>query len=221
MRLSMILTLLLFACGGSSPATSTPVPPSEKPSGGAAKPAAAASPYTHMMPSLIASRRNPAAPAELDQFGRLAGAWSCTSEQRQPDGSFKKAPGTSTWTFFYTLEGYAVADLFEPANPKATDGLNLRIFDPEAKRWRVTWWRHPLAGFDHYEATRVGDTIVMRGDHEARGKFPAHQARITFHHIAPSAFQWRYEAASPGSDQWRVFARMSCSRKTSLKDAGR
>ena len=51
----------------------------------------------------------------------------------------------------------------------------------------------------------------MRGDIAAKGPFPDHQARITFSEMTADAFEWRYEAASPGTDgPWQVFSRIHC-----------
>lgn len=165
------------------------------------------------LPGLMSLEPSADAPAQVrEDFGRLVGAWSCQSEARQPDGTFKAAPGLARWTFFYTLGGLAVGDLFEPAaTTGAAKGINLRVYDPEAERWVLAWTTPQLARFDHYTARREGEALVMRGDVAAKGQFPDHSARITFDELRDDSFEWRYEATTPGADgPWQTFSRIHC-----------
>jgi len=151
-------------------------------------------------------------PAVREQFGQLVGVWTCHGSQRQPDGSFKDGPGASRWTFFYTLGAQAVGDVFEP--PKEAGGpvgINLRVYRPETDSWTLAWTTPKLQRYDHYEARQEGATLVMRGEIEARGKFPSHAAKITFYDMTESSFEWRLEAGKPGSDgPWQEFSRIHC-----------
>lgn len=150
-------------------------------------------------------------PAVREQFGQLVGAWRCRGEARQPDGSFKPSPGESRWTFFYTLGAQAIGDVFEPAASGAAVGINLRVYDPERELWVLAWTTPALRRYEQFEARREGDTIVMRGDIPAKGPFPDHRARITFFDMTPRGFEWRYEAAAPGTDgPWQEFSRIHC-----------
>lgn len=197
--------VLVAACGGVA-AQTKPAPPT--PTTHAAAPPSVA---TRLGDSLIASQRNPHAPPQLQQFGQLAGTWSCHGEGLQKDGSFKKGPG-STWTFFYTLNGYAVADIFKPGVANRPAGINLRIYDSKHNVWRMVWWVHPQTSYDQFQATYADGKIVMTGDRPARSMFRAHRARITFHSMTPKSFEWRYEAAAPGSTKFREVQRISCHR---------
>ena len=165
------------------------------------------------LPGLMSFAPSPDAPAQVrEEFGRLVGVWSCQSEARQPDGTFKAAPGPARWTFFYTLGGLAVGDLFEPpATTGAAKGINLRVYDPDADHWVLAWTTPQLARFDHYTARLEGDALVMRGDVPAKGPFPDHSARITFDELRDDSFEWRYEATTPGADgPWQTFSRIHC-----------
>ncbi len=153
------------------------------------------------------------APPELAaQFGRLVGVWRCTSEALQEDGTWKPGPGEATWTWFYTLGGHAIADVWEPARKGAPSGINLRLYDRQAGEWHAVWAAGSQRDFDHFTAKAQGDDIVMGGERFARPMFRRHQARITFHDITADAFQWRYEAATVGGDDWHPVSRLSCRR---------
>lgn len=161
--------------------------------------------------SFEASETTPAPVRE--QFGRLVGVWSCQGERRQPDGSFTKTQGRSRWTFLYALAGQAIADVFEPPTGQ-NPGINLRLYLPEDDRWTLAWTTPRLARYDHFEARAEGEELVMRGEIAAAGPFPDHRAKITFFEIAADSFEWRYEAAKPGSADgpWQLQSKIHCRR---------
>lgn len=151
-------------------------------------------------------------PEVREQFGRLVGAWSCQGESQQPDGTFVAGPGRSRWTFFYTLGAQAIGDVFEPpAAAGGAVGINLRVYDPDRQLWTLAWTTPQLRRYDHFEARQEGDTLVMRGEIAAKGPFPDHAARITFFDMSPDRFEWRYEAAAPGTEgPWQEQSRLHC-----------
>ncbi len=205
---ALLVLLALPACGGAS----TPAPAAP-----ALAPTAPAKPACPEPPPPFAALRGDApaadAPPQLAaQFGRLVGVWSCTSEALQEDGSWKPGPGAATWTWFYTLGGHAIADVWEPAKEGAPPGINLRLYDREAGVWHATWAAGNQRDFDQFTARAEGDTIVMTGERFARPMFKRHQARITFHDFTADTFLWRYEATAVGGDDWHEVSRLSCRR---------
>ena len=151
------------------------------------------------------------------QFGRLIGRWTCTSAQRQKDGSFKDIAGEATWTWFYALDGRIVQDVWEgPAPAGGGVGTNLRVWNDQTQKWDIAWATSSQGGIQRLTAEAQGDDLVMTGDQPARAPFPAHTARITFHTIEADSFLWKYEAAAPGQPgPWAEFSRMSCRRSAS------
>lgn len=150
-------------------------------------------------------------PAVSRDFGRLVGTWACKSAQRQPDGSFKEQAEEATWTWFYTLDGRAVQDVWEDV--KGGIGTNLRVYDPEQAKWHIAWATTGQRDLSQFTAVSAGADIVMTGEQPARGPFPAHQARVTFHDISATSFLWKYEASAPGGGtQRQEFSRLSCRR---------
>ena len=195
----LVPILAVAGCAGSPPAKETP---------GVASPAPAA-----ISTALRSDSPAADAPPEFAAgFGRLVGTWRCTNETLQADGSWETALGEATWTWFYTLGGHAIEDFWEPSKPGAQVGINLRLYDGDARAWHVVWADATQHDFDHFTAEAQGADIVMHGERFARPQFRQHQARITFHHITPSSFSWRYEAAAVGGNAWREVDRLSCRR---------
>ena len=167
--------------------------------------------------SLIVAGPNANAPEQLQQFGQFEGVWKCSSQSRQPDGSWKKRPGMATWTWHYVLDGHAVQDLWEPdleANPKAAIGTNLRTYDAETDTWHMVWTTTQEPVFATFRAGETDGALVMFGERSATPAFPQRLARITFHNISDVHFDWKYEASrARHSHQWREVSRLSCDRE--------
>ena len=154
--------------------------------------------------------RNPNAPQELEQFGRLGGPWDCDIYNLQPDGRWKERLGGARWTFYYALDGNAVTDIWEPEpndDYPGSVGMNLRVYDAQADLWHVAWTTVDQARFDLYEASYEDGDIIMWGQQ------PDHQVRVTFYNVQPLQFEWKYEF-SPLDDGslWTEVVRMRCLR---------
>ena len=155
--------------------------------------------------------RHPEAPAELEQFGRLAGRWHCLISNLQPDGSWKPRSGAARWSFSYTLGGYAVSDVWEPEpdpDYPGSVGMNLRVFDPLSGTWRIAWATVDQARFDLFEARYENGDIIMWGDR------PDHKTRVTFYQVRERQFDWKYEfSAVDDGTLWTEVVRMHCERE--------
>ena len=172
---------------------------------------------------LLRDQPNPKAPLELSQhFGRLIGTWQCNGANRQPDGTWKDNPAPALWTWFYTLDGNAIQDVWESsAQAGGGIGTNLRVFDSESQIWNIVWATTGQRDLAFFSATSQDGDLVMTGDQPARKPFPAHSARITFHSVTEASFAWKYEASAPGTTQWAEFSRLECVRDQSRRVAGR
>ena len=154
--------------------------------------------------------RNPNAPQELEQFGRLGGPWDCVIYNLQQDGGWQKRAGGARWTFNYALDGNAVTDIWEPepdGDYPGSVGMNLRVYDAQADVWHIAWTTVDQARFDLYEASYEDGDIIMWGQQ------PDHQVRVTFYNLQPLQFDWKYEF-SPLDDGtlWTEVVRMQCLR---------
>ena len=161
-------------------------------------------PLTHAGP-------NENAPPEVKQFGQLAGHWSCVSETRQADGTFKTVPGIATWSWYYILEGYAVQDVWLPdrqQNAQAPMGTNIRTYDAVNGWWDVVWSTQQAPAFERYRASYRNNELHMFAERPANGGFPRHLMRVTF-------LDWRYEASGLTDGlNWQETSRLSRDRKS-------
>lgn len=198
----------LCACSASQP----PIPSQPEPASAIVD---APAELDTLQSTVMRTEPNPEAPSELKQYGRLVGEWSCSQSSLQPDGSWKDAPALATWTWFYTLDGHAVQDVWQtPPELGGGVGTNIRVYDPEQNQWDVVWTTNTLKVFDRFVARFENGDIVMHGDLPNRAPGPpAHKARITFHSIQADSFDWRYDASGPNDGtQWAEQARMHCDR---------
>lgn len=225
LRLSLLFAaaLLTLGCAASSPGpASNPVAApaanstaGQKPSieeSTPVRPEAASGSMPGFLARMMASRPGAkAAPAVTQEFGRLVGTWACKSAQRQQDGTFKEQAKESIWTWFYTLDGTAIQDVWEGA--PGGIGTNLRVYDPEQSKWNIVWATTGQTDISQFTAVGAGPDIIMTGEQPARAPFPAHQARVTFYDITEANFSWKYEGGAPGGGtQWQEVSRISCRR---------
>ena len=156
------------------------------------------------------------APAELQQFGQFIGTWKCTSFSRDRERVWQPNPWENTWSWYWVLDGHAIQDVWEasPDSPQGWNaGINLRVYDPRTKRWKMAWTTTLTNNFNFFEAGYVDGEMVMQGDIPAYGQRPGHHARITFYGITRTAFDWKYEAALGGpEDVYAEQARLQCRR---------
>ena len=159
------------------------------------------------------------ASSELQQFGQFVGVWKCTSFSRDRERVWQPNPWENTWSWYWVLDGHAIQDVWEasPDSPQGWNaGINLRTYDPQAKRWKMAWTTTLTNNFNFFEAEYVDGEMVMSGDIPAHGQRPGHHARITFHDITKTTFEWKYEAALGGQEGgYSEQARLRCRRAES------
>ena len=133
------------------------------------------------------------APPEIAQFGRFAGRWKCGVNERRSDGSWRTRPDNVIWTFFYTLNGLAVQDIWSPEDQaQHSEGIatNLRLYNATTRTWNVSWTNTAQASFELWSGSRINDEMVLTSIRERR------PVKIRFFNILPRQFQWTYEAAT-------------------------
>ena len=148
------------------------------------------------------------APAGLAQFGRLVGRWECAVDDRGADGRWHERPDTAIWTWFYSLGGLAIQDVWEPrrgGGAAAVIGTNLRLYDPREDLWRSVWTSTDDPRFELWQGAAADGRIVM-----LHGDAGVAQRRIVFFDLTPRTFAWHYELRSDGA--WNVALRSLCRR---------
>ena len=166
--------------------------------------------------------RHEKAPKELEQFGRLAGVWIVDVELRRRDGGWQESP-SGVWAWKYTLDGFAVSDLyFQAADSLPVYMANLgrdylltsnRIYDVSGKKWRVAWMANGAgsaqgADFGTFTAELEDGAIVMRsppGDGYGL-------QRVVFSDITDDSFRWRSEFSTDDGETWQAVMRLTAKR---------
>lgn len=165
--------------------------------------------------------RNPEAPVETEQFGRLAGLWTVEAEMADMAGNWvPSAPGV--WAWKYALDGFAVRDLFyqsadnlPPYMAKLGRDYLLtasRIYDVASQRWQVAWMANGAgqamgADFGTFTAVLEDGAIVMTSEPGAFGI-----QRVVFHDLGADSFRWKSEYSMDGGNSWRTVMRMLAHR---------
>lgn len=168
-------------------------------------------------------KRHPEAPAETEQFGRLAGLWRTEQEIRKRDGSWAKdSPGY--WVWKYSIDGFAVQDLwYQGADslPSYMSGLGrsyqltaMRIYEAASKEWKVAWMANgagsaPGQDFGTFQAALDGDRIVMTSPPDARA---FGLQRVVFSEIKAGSFVWISEYSQDDGKTWNAVMRVTARR---------
>ena len=163
---------------------------------------------------------HPDAPPEMAILGQLAGVWDVEQETRKPDGSWSDS-GTAEWHWYYALDGHAIQDdwikppLHEDAESRSF-GTNLRIYDPKAGEWAMTWIDTTARKTLTFTAKNVGDTVVMSGAN-AGGR----PVRNTFSDITERTFEWVQEWTFDDGATWVPVVRIHATRRDPAADVRR
>ncbi|HXN82400.1 MAG TPA: hypothetical protein VN883_07970 [Myxococcales bacterium] len=140
-----------------------------------------------------------------DLYAFLIGSWDVDVLDVDDQGVQHRARGE--WHFARILEGRAVQDVW--ISPPRSDrkaavlrnryGTTLRMFDPKAKVWRVTWLNPVSGAHDELVARRVGVDVVHEGSRP-----DGTPIRWTFTDIRTDSCTWRGEASNDGGKTWNL-----------------
>lgn len=157
------------------------------------------------------------APAELMHWGKLVGRWSTTEEQLKSDGSGWQPSNGADWDFFWAYDGWGIQDNYtSPPLSQALDdestrqrGINLRIYNPQERKWVLTWLTTTSSKPQTLTATSTDEQIVMyRDGQDAQGNY----SRITFFAMRQDSFEWKLEW-SKDQQNWLEVYRIHGTRK--------
>jgi predicted Zn-dependent peptidase len=148
-------------------------------------------------------RPHPDAPPELSQFAFMIGEFDCTDTIRRPDGARIEFP--AVWGARYFLNGYGIQDHYWSPTFSTS---NIRIFDPDAGRWKITFFRMPGYQSGVWEGGLEGEQLVFRNNGRTSGP------GLTFHNIRDNGFDWHSGGSQPG---WTS----SCTRRGSAEGGPR
>ncbi|ANM30080.1 hypothetical protein ABI59_11605 [Acidobacteria bacterium Mor1] len=225
MRVILILTgFLIPVLFGFSDVAVAGTPAETRPAAGIQASAATAAASTAIRAFLADGfgKAHPDAPKELVQFGRLAGLWHVETEMATRSGDFVAgAPGI--WAWKYTLDGFAVTDLwFQPEDglPAYMAALGRdyhlrsnRVFDMAKKQWRVAWMangagKSPGMDFGTFHARLAGDAVVMTADDTGGMGLQ----RVVFSGFTADSFRWSSDFSRDEGKTWSTIMRMTARR---------
>jgi len=144
--------------------------------------------------------------AEAETYGRLIGSW----QGELNDHFSSKTPTRRSVEahFAWVLEGRAVQDVWiTPARAERADqqtlplnwyGCTLRIYDPTAKLWRVSWSDPASQLHMQLEGRRQGSDIVQLGRGGGR------LLRWVFTEIEPRSFRWQGHSLKDDGITWAL-----------------
>jgi len=158
--------------------------------------------------ALLSQTRSPEIAVQEDIYASLLGAWNVEARDRTAADTFQVSQGE--WFFARTLEGRAVQDVWiapaRGARPPGGSrignryGTSIRTFDPDTRRWQVTWFNPVTGAFDVLIARMEGKRIVQEGTRR-----DGQRMRWTFKEITEDTFHWTGEAQLPNGS-WRLEA---------------
>ena len=167
--------------------------------------------------ALVAKHRSPEIEAHEDVYAGLLGAWDVQVRNRADDGTFEVIAGE--WYFARTLEGRAVQDVWiAPTRASRRGGVaranlygtSVRAFDPQTRRWLVTWINPATGAFAVLNTRKAGERLVQEGELS-----DGHSIRWIFQEITDTTFHWTGETQLPDGC-WRLDAELFGRRFESL-----
>lgn len=155
-------------------------------------------------------------PAAL-AFDRLVGSWDMDCVFTAADGARTQTAGE--WHFGWVLGGRVMQDAlyFYPRGQRpalAADlrgGTTVRLYDPRAQQWRVSWFAALRGEVIHLQGGPEGERIVLRGL-DVDGAL----LRWSFNDLAATHFRWLGETSSDGGATWRVEQEMHLTRRAAV-----
>lgn len=157
-------------------------------------------------PAYPNGRPNPDAPEELSQFAFFIGEFDCTDRQKAPDGEWREFP--AIWNASYFLNGFGIQDKYYAPGFQTS---NIRIFDPDAGVWKVTFFSAPGYNSGVWSGEKTADDIVLEQVTVGQGETSV-ISRLTFYDITNDGFEWRAESIvgeAPPAKSWTS----SCRRR--------
>jgi hypothetical protein len=155
--------------------------------------------------TLLAAKRHPDIPAELDLYGDFVGSWNLEVKFYRSDVSTAAVRGEAH--FAWILEGKAIQDVwlmphrathFGDRPPvKKMYGTTLRVYDSDKRHWNITWTNVAAGTVDRLIGTATDGKIVQIG-HHADGR----PIRWVFDEIADSEFHWTGDVLAQDGVTW-------------------
>lgn len=161
--------------------------------------------------ALIAPGPTDAYPTRMRRFGQLVGSWQVTGS-RLDEATDAWTDRNFTWVVDYILDGRAVQDVeIEPSasHPSGfeTVATAVRVYDPHAGVWRVSYFAPTTGEYCHLVATPYRTGVRQDGT-RTDGKL----IRWNFTSITADAFSWEGWLSDDEGRTWRLIERTEAVR---------
>ena len=149
--------------------------------------------------------------AQMMLYGQFVGSWEGPMRYRDSEGMHHET--TAEVHFDWVLEGRAVQDVWivpvrsVKREPQLMYGTTLRVYDPQAGLWHITWIDPVRQVCNRMTGCAVGRDIVQeyRTDQGMRVQW-------MFTEITPASFRWTARETAEGED-WRIRAEFFLNRR--------
>jgi hypothetical protein len=132
---------------------------------------------------------NPKAPKEIEDYKDLIGECNCTSESRNPDGSWTK-PIKMIWRWKYIMNGTAIQD--ETLKEDGGHSGSIRQYNKDSLNWYVHYYSSKVATPKLRSwagnKNQKGKIILYMGQKAPNGTDGS--SRLTFYDINDKGYKW-------------------------------
>ncbi len=134
-------------------------------------------------------RPNPFAPDQIKDFAPMIGECDCSSQSRNPDGSWQE-PVSMLWRFKYIMNGNAVQD--ETLKSDGRHSGSIRQFSADSTRWYVHYYSSGFpstAPLPVWEGNKEEGKIVLYREQKAPNGMDGFY-RLTFYDMSKTGYKW-------------------------------
>jgi hypothetical protein len=148
--------------------------------------------------ALLADAPTSDRPARMRSFGRLVGSWAVKG-RRLDEASGAWREREFTWMMSFILEGRAVQDIevVETDDGPKTAATAVRVYDPVAGVWRVSYFAPKTDDYCHLSAVSFRDGIRQDGT-QTDGR----PIRWNFSAITADSYTWDAWVSNDDGSTW-------------------
>ncbi|MET0725594.1 MAG: hypothetical protein ABWY36_04530 [Leifsonia sp.] len=153
--------------------------------------------------ALVADGPAPESSVYSRGFGSLVGSWAVTGRRlHEQSGQWRERE--FTWIVSFVLGGHAIQDVEvvpDPEDPESTITLatGVRVYDPDAGVWRVSFFAPQTGDFCHLIATNRRDGIRQDGS-----QTDERPIRWNFSSITATSYVWDAWVSNDDGRTWEL-----------------
>jgi len=161
--------------------------------------------------ALIAAGPTAAYPGRMNRFGQMVGAWAVTGS-RFDEITAEWVGRDFIWMVEFILDGRAVQDVelvASAAHPSGyeTVATTVRVYDPFAGAWRVSYFAPTLGEYCQLVATPYRHGVRQEGT-----RTDGRPIRWNFTAITPVSYTWEGWVSADDGVTWQLIERNEATR---------